>query len=314
LRAAILTVLVLAIAAEGWTRVATPAFPPHGDPRDAEAYAYLRSLPRGAAMELPTFAEHLLDEFRYQYMTLVHGHPIVNGHSGYVTPLALWLRGGHSPLREAGRQRDAVEMLRSLGVRYLVVHRRAYEDQSLRDELLNVIANDPQVIARRSFEDITIAVLTPFENPKPATGLTLVPSSAVTAHASHAPDRLPFLFDGDRDSRWLTARPQSGDEWLEVDFDRARDVRAVRLQLGARSFGDYPRRLVIDAIESAGPRTVFDGSVLPQFAHGVLIDGEYPYLDIVLPPNRATRLRLSQRGTAHTFFWSIHELQLLEAR
>ena len=37
-------------------------------------------------------------------------------------------------------------------------------------------------------------------------------------------------------------------------------------------------------------------------------------IDIVLPTNETKTLRLTQRGSAHTFYWSIHELQLFEHR
>jgi len=302
------------IAAEGWASLGQPAFDYRGTPDEREAYAYLRSLPKGAAIELPTSVDKIDQEIEYQYMTLVHEHRIVNGHSGYLTPLAVWLGGGHSPLRESGRQRDAVEMLRSLGVRYLVIHRRLYEDPSLFDELMRVVNDDPQVIAHRMFDDATVAVLAPLALPPIPRGLAIVPPTSITATASNSPERLPLLFDEDRDTRWLTARPQSGDEWLEMQFDRARDIRVVRLQLGARSFGDYPRGLAIDVVEGGNVRTVFQGSVLPHFVRGILSDGEYPWIEIVLPGNAANSLRLRQLGTAHTFFWSIHELELLEAR
>src|SRR5262249_24176260 len=152
---------------------------------------------------------------------------------------------GHSPLREAGRQRDVVEMLRSIGVRYVVVHREAYEDHGLRDELLHAIAHGSGTITSRTFDRTTVAVLAPFDAPASA-GSRRVPPASIVVRASDSSDRLPFLFDGDRDSRWLTARPQSGDEWLTLELDRPRDVAAVRLQLGTRSFGDYPRELVIE--------------------------------------------------------------------
>lgn len=308
-----LGVLSLLIAAEGVAALGHPAFDYRGAPEEREAYAYLRSLPKGGTIELPTMAEHLLKEFEYQYMTLVHGHRIVNGHSGYVTPLAVWLRGGHSPLRESGRQRDAVEMLRSLGVRYLVIHRRLYEDPSLFDELMRVVDEDPQVIGHRTFENTTVAALAPFELAPVPPSVTPIPASSITARASDSSDRLPLLFDRDHDTRWLTARPQSGDEWLELTLDRARNVRVIRLQLGARSFGDYPRRLAIDTVRDAEARTVFQGAVLPNLARGILSDGEYPWIEIVLPPDMTRTLRLRQIGSAHTFFWSIHEVALLES-
>jgi hypothetical protein len=313
LRWTVLVALALAIAAEGWASLGQPTFDYRGAPGEREAYDYLRSLPKGAAIELPTMAEKVLREFEYQYMTLIHGHRIVNGHSGYVTPLAVWLRGGHSPLRESGRQRDAVEMLRSLGVKYLVIHRLLYEDPSLFDEVMRVVNDDPQVIGHWTFGDTTVAALAPSELAVIAPSVTPIPSSSITARASDSSDRLPLLFDGDRDTRWLTGRPQAGDEWLELTFDRPRDVRVVRFQMGARSFGDYPRRLAIDVDGDGRIRTVFEGSVLPQLARGIVSDGEYPWIEVTLPENAATSLRLRETAAAHTFYWSIHELQVLGA-
>ena len=313
-RPAAVALVAAVIAVEGWAApITAPVFHKDGPPEEREAYAYLDSLPSGAVMELPTSAENLDREIAYQYMTLVHGHRIVNGHSGYLSPLSMWLGGGHSPFRESERQSDAVAMLRGIGVKYVVVHRASYPDPSLADALLAIFERGPaQIVARRTFGDTTIAVLTPLELPAVPSGLAEVPPPTMRASASAGNDRLPFLFDGDVDSRWLTGDHQSGGEWLELQLDRQRDVRVVRLQLGARSFGDYPRDLAIDAIEGGKTRTIFRGSVLPLFARGVIAGGEYPFIDIVLPENHAGALRLRQLGTTNLFFWSIHELRLLE--
>lgn len=313
-RGAAVAIVAAAAAADGWAAPITAArFDRDGPPDSRAAYAYLESLPAGAAMELPTSTEDVEREFAYQYATLVHGHRIVNGHSGYLSPLVVWLRGGHSPFRESDRQSDAVAMLRAIGVRYVTVHRSAYPDPSLADALLAVFEREPsQVAASRSFGDTTVAVLTPFDLPPVPAGLADVPASAMHATASAGAERLPYLFDGDVDSRWLSGGHQSGGEWLELQLDRARDVRVVGLQLGARSFGDYPRDLAIDAVESGTVRTLFRGSVLPMFARGIIGGAEYPFIEIALPENRASALRLRQLGTTHLFFWSIHELRLRE--
>jgi hypothetical protein len=279
---------------------------------EREAYGYLATLPAGGVLELPTSVEDFNAEFLYQFRSLAHRHPVVNGHSGYVTPLLQWLGGGHSPFREVERQRDAITAVRGIGVRYLVVHRTAYPDRSVADALEDVIANDgSQVIAQRRFDDITVAVLLPLDAPIPAATVPIA-ATAVQARASHSADRLPQLFDGDADSRWISSHPQAGDEWIELTLDRARDVHVIRLQMASRSFGDYPRGLEIDSMEAAGTRLLFRGTVLPNFARAVLVDGDYPWLEIVLPANQARSIRLRQTGTARTFFWSIHELQLRE--
>jgi hypothetical protein len=311
-----IAVIVSVVAAEGWAApITTPSFEPRGDPSTSAAYAYLGLSPPGAVMELPSVAENFMREFVYEYMTLIHGHRVVNGHSGYVTPLAGWLRGGLSPIREAGRQSDAVALLRGIGVRYLVVHRAAYEDGALADALAAVIERETQQIAAyRTFGDTTVATLTPFDLPAAPADTQVIPLASIRAQASHSADRLPLMFDGDSDSRWLTGAHQSGDEWIQLELDRSRDVRVVRMQVGARSFGDYPRDLAIEAVEDTGTRTLFRGSVLPQLARGVIADGEHPFVEIVLPSNHARVLRLRQLGTTRTFFWSIHELELLERR
>jgi hypothetical protein len=37
-------------------------------------------------------------------------------------------------------------------------------------------------------------------------------------------------------------------------------------------------------------------------------------VDVALPPNRTTTLRLRQTGETHRWFWSVHELTLFRAR
>ena len=39
-----------------------------------------------------------------------------------------------------------------------------------------------------------------------------------------------------------------------------------------------------------------------------------PFIDLALPPNRTTTVRLRQTGAAHTFYWSVHELELWERK
>ena len=129
-------------------------------------------------------------------------------------------------------------MLRSIGVKYLVAHRKAYEDPALRGELLGVIDRDLQVVAYRTFDETTIAELTPFKAPTVAGMVRRVPSTFIVARASDSTDRLPFLFDEDRDSRWLSARPQSGDEWLTLELDRPRDILLSQMARGIIADGD----------------------------------------------------------------------------
>jgi hypothetical protein len=270
-------------------------------------------LPAGAVLELPTSAGRVDPQFRYQYMTLVHGHRVVNGHSGHVTPILAFLTGGHSPVNDIDHVDDLLPMLRGIGVTYLVVHAADFEHRELADAIGGAIDRHPEhVDSVRRFGGTIVASLKGELPPHSPDNLRRLPAFAMSPRANRADDRLPLLFDGDRDSRWLTGSQQSGTEQIDIDFDRPRDVRLVRMSLGVRSFGDYPRLLAVESVGDDGTRTLFRGPTLPQLARGLIADGQYPSIDILLPENRSKSIRLRQLGTTRRFFWSIHELQLWE--
>ena len=309
-----LAAIIAGAIAEGWAvPIPTAAFTPLAAPGERDAYEYLRQSPPGGVLELPTSLQRFERESQYQYLTLIHGHRIVNGQSGYVTPLFNFLAGGQSPLNETNRLGAAIAALRAVGVGYLIVHHDAFEEPAVAAAWEAALVTErAQFIGSRRFGETTIAALLPaLDSPASIRGRP-IPAGAIRAQASHSRDRLPFLFDGDLDSRWLSGPPQRGDEWMTLEFDRPRDVAAIRFRMAERSAGDYPRELAVDSMRDGGAETVFDGSVLPAFARGILADGTHPGIDLALPPNRSAVLRLRQLGTAGRFFWSIHELELWE--
>jgi hypothetical protein len=314
-RSWVIAVLALGIVADGWAApIPTARFDPLSNTDDRDAYAFLKaSGPSGALIELPMGHADDPRELRYQYLTLWHGHRIVNGSSSYTPALTQLLESeSHSPFADAGRLGDAVGLLRGVGVRYAVVHGDAFMNPAIEAALVRSLESDRrQVAAQHRFGDTIVFTLAPDEE-LAADASRPVPSSAVRARASHSPDRLPLLFDGDRDTRWLSAEPQSGREWIELELDAPRNVSEVRMQTAERSFADYPRELAIDAVEAGGVRTLFRGSVLPQFGRGLRGNLSYPSIDIRLPDNQARAIRLRQLGVTDQLFWSIHELELRE--
>ena len=88
-------------------------------------------LPRGVVLELPVPRPNTLpgDEARYAYMSTFNWFPLVNGYSGFYPPSYLVrldrLRGfpGETSLRQ----------IRADGVKYLIVHQRAYFEMNLSD-------------------------------------------------------------------------------------------------------------------------------------------------------------------------------------
>ena len=308
--------LAIGLIAEGWSApILTARFDPLGNPDDRHAYTFLRqSGPEGAVLELPLSRLGDEREIRYQYLTLVHGHRIVNGSSGYTPALTQWLYSeDQSPLASLDHLDVAIELLRGIGVRYVVVHRGVIGKAATEAAMMRELEGDRrQVAAEHAFGQTVVFTLVDVPPPADDRGARMVPPSAIRTRASNASGRLPLLFDGNRDTRWLTGGRQTGREWIELLFDAPRRVAAVRMQTAERSFGDYPRELAIDVLEATGSRTVFSGSVIAAFGRGLAVNYQYPTIEIPLPDNRATGLRLRQLGTTDILYWSIHELEVLE--
>jgi hypothetical protein len=291
---------------------------------DRGAYWWLRDNPPGGAVEFPLQRpmshSPLVYQTRepagylntmYQYRTLFHHHPIVNGFSGYEPLLNVQLRR----LVQDHRLGDALTMLRSVGVAYVIVHPPASSTQPLAPvTAADVAAETAQIVDRVDFGKTTAFRLKEWQeatSESPPTNLRRVPPTSIDATASHMVDRLDLTFDDDLRTRW-TMGPQTGREWIEVRFDRPRRIVRVEMDLGA-NFSDYPRRLVIDAINPGGSIVqLFDGDTIPLLARGLVRNPRVAPLEIALPPTLVSQLRIRQTGQSPAWNWSIHELTFWE--
>jgi hypothetical protein len=309
-----------AIVAEGWAAPLTLApFDAHGRPADRSAYRWLAQQPPGAALELPIMEWSIAPTLTYQYATLSHGHPIVNGYSGYGTPLQEFLGGAASPLNDLDRIGDALDLLRAVGVRYVLVHPRDYADAAVGADTAAAIRAQSSVAveAFRSDEVVAFRLREADEgviaNSAAAPSGTRLGPADFRADASDAVDRLPLAFDQDVDTRWLTGRPQRGDEWIALRFDRPRDIQRIELQTQSRSFGDYPRGLAIESTADDGTTSVLSqGSMLVPFGLALAKGGPLPSIVITLPANHTKTLTIKQIGRNRRWFWSVHELGVWE--
>ena len=105
-------------------------FSPYVAPGDRQACFWLARHPGGAVLDLPFggWGDSRYGIY-YQYRTLLHGHPIVNGIGRWQPPLLGMLGDPDSPLYNASRVRETTTLLRALGVRYVVLHRKWFEDE-----------------------------------------------------------------------------------------------------------------------------------------------------------------------------------------
>jgi len=105
--------------------------------------------------------------------------------------------------------------------------------------------------------------------------------------------------DGILAERWSTGKPQSGNEWLQVDFGRSVAISQATLQLGS-STSDHPRGYAVRVSE-----TPLD------FAAPILVSGAgQASVDIVIlfgVPVVGRYLLIAQTGSA-TSWWSVAEV------
>jgi hypothetical protein len=320
--AAIATALVLGavIVAEGQHGIGlSDGVSQHDKTWDRVAYDWMRDGPPGAALELNITP---LDDFHeytmiYQINTLWHGHPIVNGYSGWKSMLEELLGSPGSPLREPGMMAGTLRGLRAIGVRYVLLHERTFDDPAEATRMTDAIAAAADQIAEQRhwpgvwawrLEDIGQRPSIPVEQ------LRRLDPRTFEVHVSHQPSRLPFLFDGDIDTRWLTGEYQDGSEWIDIRLPQATSVGRVDLLSAPRSQLAYPRRLTIDSIDETGAtRTLFDDAIIDRLVEAVAEDEQHAPIAIDLPANTTRTLRIRQTGHGPAW-WAVHEIIVWERR
>ena len=125
---------------------------------------------------------------------------------------------------------------------------------------------------------------------------------APTASSSYASDPVTNVIDN-TSARWSTGKPQSGNEWLQIDFGATVNLRTINLQQGnASDSNDYPRSYSVYVSDVDRDMT---GSALATGVgtHGVSTG-------ITLSKIASGRyLLIRQLGTSLSW-WSVQELEV----
>ena len=281
---------------------------------DRVAYTWLRNSPPGAALELDITG---MDYIRrpttlFQLHALEHRHPIVNGYSGWSSQLQELLGARRSPLHEPGHVSEVVRGLRRAGVRYVLLHEAMFvEPEMARRIVAELQAAGDQIAEAHEWPGTWAWRLKDIDpRPPPPPGLVLLDPKAFEMRASHEQSRLPLIFDGNVDTRWLTGERQAGTEWIEVRLPRMAHLRRLEIVGGGRSVMDYPQRLRIDSTDPAGfSQLLFDDGVVERYVESVAFNDLHPSVALDLPRNQTVVLRIQQTGRGASW-WSIYELKL----
>ena len=286
------------------------------------AQAWLHTRPPGAVLSLPAIGHRQggsETDLRTMYATLTHRHPVMNGVSGFFPPLYwFFYYSGALESFDDYDYGDVLRGLRALGVRYVIVQTDpALVDAQKGRATLRAMRRQPdQVVTSRSFGDTTVFELPPWDGTTPESAPTRspIPRSGLAASTSHRANELIYAFDGDTSTRWLSGRPQAGNESITIQFDQPTDVSHLRLTVGRLSFGDYPRHLDhrVDRRRSERGRhcTAVAGS--SGCCSAPCRSTASPSWIFPLPPNTSRLIRLRQISSTPLFYWSFHEVELWE--
>jgi hypothetical protein len=307
---ALLVLASMTVVAEGLPDVGAAPFPTPGMRDERTAYEWLRSQPHGPMLELPIGRTR--EGVRYLTGTLVHGNPIVNGYSGYTW--ALQSLFGGPPSSEVNHAGELLRAARAVGLRYLLVHRHVYGDHAFGAKLADALAEDREQIERvQTFGATSVLVLRPAAfAPSPRVVDPLLSLSGCGFEASDSAGAVNRATDGNVGSRWLTGRPQTGNEWFVVRCPSTLVLTGIELLVDRRSYSDYPRRLAIDvSSDGVSFEPLWEGGVVAELAVSVARSDRPTTIEISLPPAPFRAVRLRQTGqTPRREFWSIDELQL----
>ncbi|MCX6545287.1 MAG: discoidin domain-containing protein [Acidobacteria bacterium] len=281
--------------------------------------AWLESGQPGGVLELPISADDpVAITLPYQFNTLLHGHPIVNGYSGHGSVLQNLLGGPGSPLNGTDADIEATIVgLRSIGVRYVVLNEALiarYGQPSSPDpgQFVRTLSQASGQVVDTRHENNTWAwqlAAAPALAPVAFANLSRVTADTFKASASSEPSDIRFAFDNSLVTHWSTIAGQTGSEWIRIAFDRDRDIGCLEFDMGRDHAGEYPRDVVIETVAADGSRrNVFAGSVVTRLIEGIGRDGRSSRARIELPANRARGLWIRQTGRESGAPWTIAEL------
>jgi hypothetical protein len=289
-RAATYVLVAVAVAVDGWIEpLPLPAPPPSATAID--------SLSRDVVvLELPLGA---FADVAAMYRAMAHGHPLVNGYSGYEPPHYTVLRtaladGQTAVLGAMASDRDLAVIVAPTpeGGRLAIAALRKVPSASTS----RVAGVDVVAVPRRSATPVA---------PTRAQPLAL---HAVTA--STGADDIGLAVDGDLGTTWKTPGPQAGGEQLRMDLGELHLVAGLELRLGKLAFA-FPRRVRVEVSgDGATWREVWRGETAPAALEAARQAPAVVPVRVHFPAARGRYVRVTQEGTS-THPWAVAELAVL---
>jgi hypothetical protein len=226
------------------------------------------------------------------YRSLSHGHPVINGYSGY-SPL-------HYDVLNAALQAGDRGVIGALARDQEIIV--ALDRQTEFPRWFEVVGLRPVIADAGGYR---IYRVPKGPGPPPPFGPALHVQS-ITADLRG--DAVALMQDGDLRTAWSTGRPQTGGETLVIDLGQAADLSAVRLSLGPFTMS-FPRGL---SVECSADRerwsSCWSGSAAALAVRAMLDDPTAGPLTIRLSAQGVRYVLLRQTASETKVDWAVAEL------
>ena len=278
-------------------------------------------------IELPFFGA-LGHNSIYMYFSLFHKKNIVNGFSGFMPPSIRYFEG----LFKAFPSYETIDVLKFLKVKYIIVHMKMWKKE-FADIVLQRIQdnfpNDLKIVQRFDYtfkkenflsnkfgEDIIVEVNLENEVEKPLlrSNLIKIPKTEWTIRSNVMPAILMNLKDNDLKSRWTTQRARKKGDFIELEFDEPRDVAKISLHLGPFT-SDFGINFQVETSQDGENWHRQPQSYYPiELVESLIRFDKDPIQNIVLNAGKVNFIRIIHVHQKRTFWWSIAELEVYEAK
>ena len=281
--------IVVLILADSWV----PNMPTGAVPR---SYDLTAANPAAVVMELPF--EDVYSDTAALLRATRHGHPVVNGYSGYFP-------AHYEPIITGMRRLDdgLLNALRHYAPLIVFVNRQLDADGSVRKFM------DGIALPERTQTSLgPLYHLSQLPSAPPTDIGAPLPIAGVETNSSEQTANL--MKDGDPTTRWESFGPQSVGQQISIDLGRTAVITRVELDLGQWRL-DYPRGLTISVSDGTTFTPVWDGSTAAAAMRGALANFTLMPVSIDLArqvPGRQVILRST--GSHEVYSWSIAEVRI----
>jgi hypothetical protein len=290
-RLAVAAIAMAGIVADGWIAQVNLYDPPQLWPVPA-AYRF------GPVLELPF--DSGLSDFLAMYRGTLHGHPVVNGASGFFPP-------HHRAMRFAFDDQDAMVFDAFTQPDPLLVAIDKGEDRNGVWESIVKKVPRAQLVGRDARWTMYGIPPVPRED---CHGANLAIASVADARGPVAVARLQ---DNDFDTSWRTSGPQRPGDTLVIDLGRPARVCAIRMSVGD-IWQVYPRGLEVAASVDASRWTVplYNGSTSGLLIRGALDDPRHIWITVPVHTDEDARFfRLRLNVSTDSMPWLVAELRVV---